>query len=177
MAITIQIYERTGPSGSPTDTLVTNMNWKSQSLNDDLYKYYYFPVRIPTSTLANYSVPKYLYARISGSYASAKRVRWKLVGPRDPGGRILFGTSDSYATPTPTIAGNLTTLGNDIESIIVPKLSTVGPTSGLSSLSELATNTTYYTNFLVTQFMLDSTASSVGNSEEIGVLLILDEYE
>lgn len=178
MAITIEIYERTGPAGSPTDELVTNMNWKSQSVNDSLNKYFYFPIKLPNGTMANYSVPKYLFAKISGTFAGAKRVRWKITNPtHDQGARVMWNTADVYATPQPSIKGDLTAIANASEVLIVPKLSTSGPTSGLALTPSLAANTTYYTNFLVTQFMVDSMSASVGNSEETGVLLILDEYE
>lgn len=181
MAIKIEIFERTGSASSPTDELVTNMNWKSQSVNDSINKYYYFPVRLPDGTLANYSVPKYLYAKISGTYTGAKRVRWRLVGNPDPnrdkGNRVMWNTADAYATPQPIISGGLMTLSNTADTIIIPKLSTSGPDGAPALTPNLAANTTYYTNFLVTQFMVDNSSASVGNSEEIGVYLILDEYE
>lgn len=175
MAIKIEIFERTGSASSPTDELVTNMNWKSQSVNDSINKYYYFPIKLPDGSLANYSVPKYLYAKISGTYTGAKRVRWKLSGTNDQGNRVMWNISDLYATPVPQIMGGLSYMPGDV--LVVPKLSTSGPDGAPALTPNLAANTTYYTNFLVTQFMVDNSSASVGNSEEIGVYLILDEYE
>lgn len=175
MAIKIEVFERTGSASSPIDELVTNMNWKSQSVNDSINKYYYFPVRLPNGTLANYSVPKYIYAKISGTYAKAKRVRWKLSGSNDEGNRIMWNTSDVYATPQPQMMDGLMNVPGEM--LIVPKLSTTSPTASPILRQELSTNTTYYTNFLVTQLMVDSFAASVGNTQELGVYLILDEYE
>lgn len=180
MAITIELYERTGPAGSPVDTLVTNMNWKSHSLNDNLYKYYYYPIRLPETSPTNQSVPKYLYAKISGTYASARRVRWKLSGQADVGTRVLVGTSATYTTPQANLSltGILSTLPEDNKPIyVIPRLSLTSPTSSPTFTPELASNTTYYTDFLVTQFLIDSRATAVGNSNEYTVILTLDEYE
>lgn len=179
MAITIQIYERTGTAGSFEDELVTNMNWKSASLNDSLHKYYYYPVRLPQgSQHTNQSVTKYIYAKITGSYSLAKRVRWVIKGVADEHSRVLIGTADTFATPTASINGKLTTLPQDGKQVVlIPKLSTVSPTSGLALMPSLTSNTTYYTNFLVSQFILDKPASTVGNTNEYLVELVLDEYE
>lgn len=177
MPINIEIYERTGPTSSPTDTLVTNMNWKSQSLADNLHKYYYYPIRLPMDgDMISCSVPKFIYAKISGTYASAKRVRWNISSEEgvDQGARLNVGTRSAYSTPTPTYQGDLSSYQ---PGVIVPKLSTAGPTSSPVLLNTLVTNTTYYTDFLVTQFILTDAASSVGNSNVFSVELILDEFE
>lgn len=178
MAITIQIFERTGPAGSPDDQLVTNMNWKSQSLNDALHKYYYFPIRLPQGDiLASYSVPKYLYAKISGTYSKIKRIRWKIVGPAEDGILVRMGTSASYSTPQPKLHGDLTWIQDNTEQLIVPRLSTTSPTGSPQLLNTLAANTTYFTDFLVTQLMITSPNIPVGNTEEVGIMIVLDEYE
>lgn len=181
MAITIELYERTGPAGSPVDTLVTNMNWKSQSLNDNVYKYFYYPIRLPSNgATTSQSVPKYLYAKISGTYASARRVRWTINGQADVGTRVLVGKSATYVTPQPTLAlsGILSTLPTNNTPInVFPHLSTAGPTSTPTFTPLLAGNQTYYTDFLVTQFVVDLDGTVVGNSNEYTVILTLDEYE
>ena len=162
MPINIEIYERTGPSGSPTDTLVTNMNWKSQSLPDNLYKYYYYPVRLPMDgDMMTCSATKFIYAKISGTYAGAKRVRWRISAPDglDSGSRLNVGLRSTYTTPTPSYQGDLSPYQSGV---VVPKLSTTGPASSPALLNTLTANTTYYTEFLVTQFILTDAASSVG---------------
>lgn len=180
MPINIEIYERTGPSSSPTDTLVTNMNWKSQSLPDNIYKYYYYPVRLPRDMegdpMMTCSVPKYIYAKISGTYNGAKRVRWRISSEEgvDVGARLNVGLRSTYTTPTPAYQGDLSPYQSGV---VVPKLSTSGPTTGTALTNSLAANTTYYTEFLVTQFVLTDSAYSVGNSNVFEVELILDEYE
>lgn len=177
MSITIEIYERTGPAGSPTDQLVTNMNWKSQSLPDSLYKYYYYPIRLVDGNgLINCSVPKYLYAKISGTYASAKRLRWQVKGVVEEGTHVLATTSPNYATPTPAFQGGMTAIQDG--AYYFPRL-TAGSAPGASPVATpvMAANTTYCTEFLVTQFIVDSSMFSVGNSSEILVSLTLDEYE
>lgn len=177
MPINIEIYERTGTAGSPTDTLVTNMNWKSQSLPDNIYKYYYYPVRLPMGdNIINCSATKFIYAKISGTYALAKRVRWKLSMEEgvDEGARINVGLRSTYTTPSSTLQGDLSPYQ---PGIIVPRLSTTSPTASPTLVNTLAANQTYYTEFLVTQFVLTSEASAVGNSNILQVELILDEYE
>ena len=177
MALTIEIYERTGPAGSPVDQLVTNMNWKSQSLPDSLYKYYYYPIRLVEGNgMINCSVPKYLYAKISGTYAGARRLRWQIKGVTDEGTHILASMATSYATPQPQIQGGLTSIQDG--AYYFPRL-TAGAAPGASPAITplLAANTTYCTEFLVTQFIVDSSMFSVGNSNEILVSLTLDEYE
>lgn len=180
MPINIEIYERTGPSSSPTDTLVTNMNWKSQSLPDNNYKYYYYPVRLPRDMegdpMMTCSVPKYIYAKISGTYNGAKRVRWRISSEEgvDVGARLNVGLRSTYTTPTPSYQGDLSPFQ---PGTIVPRLSTTGPTGSPVLTPTLAANTTYYTEFLVTQFVLTDSATSVGNSNVFEVELILDEYE
>ena len=178
MAITIELYERTGTAGSFIDEKVTNMNWKRRSLVDSLHKYYYYPVRIPFGDeLTSHSVPKYIFAKITGSYSKAMRVRWKISGQADDGTRVLVGQTNTFATPTTLMRGDLTTLPvNGTPMYYIPRLSTTSPTTGMH-LSTLQANTTYYTDFLVTQFFMDDSASTVGNSNEYTVELILDEYE
>lgn len=178
MSITIEIYERTGPAGSPTDQLVTNVNWKSQSLPDNLYKYFYYPIRLPEDgNLMSCSVPKYLYAKISGTYSAAKRVRWSITGTKDVGTLIMLGQTSTYSTPTPSMSGLLTN-AKDSGNYVFPKLSTTTtPNPSAAFTPTLAANTTYCTDFLVTQFIALNSYGTVGNSNEILVRLELDEYE
>lgn len=175
MPINIEIYERTGPVGSSTDQLVTNMNWKSQSLGDNLYKYFYYPVRQPQNgDMMSASVPKYIYAKISGTYASAKRVRWSISGEVDEGARVLVGTRSTYSTPLPSFQYELSHYQSGF---VIPRLSTTGPTGSPVLTPTLTGNQTYYTEFLVSQFILTEEATTVGNSNVFQVELILDEYE
>lgn len=177
MSITIEIYERTGPIGSPTDQLVTNMNWKSQSLPDSLYKYFYYPIRLTEGeAMINCSVPKYLYAKISGTYAGARRLRWSLTGVKDAGTRILATCTPLYATPTPTLKAEMTDMQDG--TYFFPRVAAASTPQAFPVITPLlAANTTYCTEFLVTQFIVDSTMTTVGNSNEILVSLTLDEYE
>lgn len=175
MPINIEIYERTGPVGSPVDTLVTNMNWKSSSLADNLFKYYYYPVRQPMGgDMMSCSVPKYIYAKISGTYAGIKRVRWSISGEVDDGARVTVGTRSTYSTPLPSFQGDLSPYQ---PGVVIPKLSTAGPTNSPVLTPSLTPNQTYYTDFLVSQFILTDSAYAVGNSNVFQVELILDEYE
>lgn len=177
MAITIEIYERTGSAGSPVDQLVTNMNWKSQSLPDSLYKYFYYPIRlIDDGSMINCSVPKYIYAKISGTYAGARRLRWEITGEKDLGTRILATSTPTYVTPTTAFRAEMTDIQDG--TYFFPRL-TAGSSPGASPIATplLAANTTYCTEFLCTQFIVDSSMTTVGNSNEILVSLTLDEYE
>jgi len=176
MSLQISIFERTG---SPfVDEEVFNSNWKNQGLKDSLFKYYYYPIRRPEDDdWVKHSATKYLYAKIEGTYSQAKRVRWKITGlSMTDGVRLYMAQTHTYAVPTTDFAGNLI-YGERDPLYIYPNLSTVGPTDADTRLSTLSSDTTYYTDFIMSQLWVDDTSGYVGNSDIIDFKLEVDEYE
>lgn len=59
-----------------------------------------------------------------------------------------------------------------------PMLSTVSPEYADSIIMNLTPNTTYYTNYLITQlYVRAGTETEVGNIPEINIQLLVDDYE
>ena len=177
MSLAITIYERTGSPGSNEE--VFSSNWKNQgTYPDSTHKYYYYPIRRPDDPdWVKHSATKYIYARINGTYTQAKRVRWKITGlGMTDGVRLYLGQTSTYAVPTTDFDGTLV-YGNTDPLYIYPNLSTSGPTTATTRLNTLATDTTYYTDFLITQMWVDDTSAYVGNSDIISFTLEVDEYE
>lgn len=176
MSITIEIYERTGPAGSFTDRLVNNSNWKSESLPDNLYKYYYYPIRIPQSSpFSQYSVPTYIYAKITGTYKQIRRLRWSIDGK--PGlGDLRIGQSHVYKTPVAQPTEGVYFQEKE-STLSFPCVSTTSPQTAINHLRTLGPNQTYFTNFLITQFYIGSDDTEVGNTEPVEITFLFDEYE
>lgn len=177
MAILIELFERTGPSGAPVDEAATNNNWKSEDRRDSLYKYYYYPIKKPEGDVwVIHSVPRFLFGRISGTFSEIKRVRWKITGlSMGSGLRLYLKQTHTYIEPTNDFDGSLI-YGNSNPLYIFPNLSTVNPTSASTRVTSLNANTTYYTDFIKSQLWVDE-AASVGNTTPVTFELICDEYE
>lgn len=180
--INIELYEATG--SSPDTGIVDNLNWKSISGVDATYPYYLHPITRPyfwgngdarnDSALYACSEVKYNYAIISGTYSAAKRVRWVISGPTDLDTNLYYQITNTYTIPT-----NLLMTGTFINNstTLYPGLSTSGPSSA-SQIINLTPNTTYYTNYLVTQLYVKRGAwNEVGNTTEITISLLVDDYE
>lgn len=190
MAILIDLYERTGPAGLPIDEVSFNNNWKSEDRQDSLYKYYYYPIKRPEGDVwVNHSVPRFMFGKISGTFSEIKRVRWKIEGlGLNSGLRLYLKRTHTYIEPTNTFDGSLV-YGNTDPLYIFPNLSTVGPTSATTRIESLTANTTYYTDFVMSQLWVDDTnvlldgstevsgTNAVGNTTPITFQLICDEYE
>jgi len=189
MTATIDLFERTGTAGAPISENATNNNWKSEDRKDSLYKYYYYPIKRPEGDVwVNHSASRYMYARISGTFSQIKRVRWKITGLGMTSGlRLYLKQTHTYVEPTIDFDGSLI-YGNTSPLYIYPNLSTSGPTSATTRIHTLASNTTYYTDFIKSQLWIDDTTDVfdddgnlieqyVGNSDVIKFELQMDEYE
>lgn len=216
MSITIEAYEDSGMLTSNRGSiiqLVENIGHKSTS-NDESFHFSYYPILRPSPHSSNendlygVSFHKYTHFKISGTYASATRVRIKMevIEPEGDeanlvytktGNRVVYKWTNHYQTPTENLLSGSTW---DMESpkILVPCLSTSSPDTATDFVHILQPNTTYYTNFLVTQIHLNkgilenlgeipsllelykddkTTLLDFGNIPLIKVTVTLDEYE
>lgn len=176
MSITIEVYERTGPASSPVDRLINNTNWKSQSLPDNLHKYYYYPIRIPANVndLHGRSAPTYIYAKISGTYKEIRRLRCVIVGNPELG-HLNIGQTRTYVTPTNEPISDMSLYGQSM--ILIPSISYTSPQTAYDSPRTIGPNKTFYTNFIVSQFSVNGHETTVGNTDPVEFLFTMDEYE
>lgn len=187
MAVTIEVYEHTGVG--PTNEQVTNSNWKSTGGEDSVYKYWFYPLRRPTSpTLFTISYNKYLYAKIivnasapNNQTTGIARIRWVPNGVPGIETRVYYGLFNTYTQPINTLDGRLTLLENDT-SCIAPRVGSGGPSSATTYQNSITTTpgvpVTYYTEYLVTQMVVerDTGQLRIGNTSGITWQLQLDEY-
>jgi hypothetical protein len=128
----------------------------------------------------------YTFFKLSGTYAKASRVRIAITGDVNgaaptgydsaTGGlRLYFRLTDTYQTPAAVDDGELRFYAGGGE-LMFPKISTIGPSTGLDYVQFLATNTTYYTQFLHTRLYVPPGAG-YGNAGEVNFQCYVDEYE
>ena len=180
MTIAIDLYEDSGAvlSGHGTTRIaVDNIGWKSSGL-DETNSFAYYPVRRPDGVPFTYSYQKYNFFRISGTHAKATRPVIIITGADlllADQMRLHYKLSSTYEEATGGIDGSLMYLNNTIR--IYPKLSTIGPEdTGASYIQYLTSGTTYYTQYLVTQLLVES-SSVYQNLPEVTVGLYLQEFE
>lgn len=179
MAIIIDQYQDSGPllSGrGTTTTLINNVGWMNSGAAEGL-TYADYPLIRPTIEPFTRSFTYYTFFKLSGTYVKGSRVRVKIAGlPSDI--RIYNRLTDTYITPSSDHGGDLDylVLIPTVNSVtLYPRLSTVGPNTGLSYPQYLSANTTYYTEYIKTQVYVEAGASyaSVQNLFKCYV----DEYE
>ena len=190
MAITLEIWEDSGPvlsSHGTTRQAVNNVGWKDSSL-DETYGYYDYPLVRPQSPITEtLSYHKYNYLKISGTYPKATRVRLQLIGDVAGAGvptytstdkvKLYYKLTNTYSLPTNALLSS-TTLHLGTTVILQPNLSLTGPEAASSRIFLLNTNTTYYTNYLVTQLWVDPGLwDEYGNIGAFSLRFLLDEYE
>ena len=191
MSITIELFEASGPA--KTIELAEQMNWKSISAIDSSYPYWQFPIRRPdtsASEMYRASYVKYVYARISGTYSQAKRVRWVINGIPGLGTKLYYSMTNSYVSPTESLMGSGTLINNG--DVLFPSLSSVSPDAATSRVTSLTPpNTTFYTNYLCTQLYVPKGSwMNVGNTTtmiqteenpdgepDMTIKLLVDDYE
>lgn len=197
MALSIEIMEDSGAlvSGHGTTRIITdNVGWKSSGL-DETNHFVFYPLRRPDAGFT-YSFIKYNYFKISGTYAKASRPRIIINHGLRTGGecigrtKLYYKLTNTYAVPSNGYTGDLIYLPPDSEEsrkILFPRMSTVGPESATSYTQYLTGNTTYYTEYFVTQLLVHTTdyvdpevvlTSTYGNIfEDTTIKMELDEYE
>lgn len=189
MSLLIQIFEDHG--AGPTAAEVNNVGWKS-SIADETYLYADYPIARPDgiNTLYTTSAVKYNYAKISGTYANATRVRFKLTGDVSgaaPAGydgtnkvRLYYKLTNTYSNAAYDdqflLSGSYIIPGQTL--ILAPFLSTTGPDAATDFVNLLSANTTYYTNYLATQLYVEQGAwNEFGNIGEFTIQFMVDEMD
>lgn len=194
--MTVEIWEDSGVAGSPPAPVVrqevNNVGWKL-SLLDETFPYADYPVGRPIVGTSEYtcSGPKYNYGKIQGTYAAATRVRFHLEGnvigapPLGYDGtgkvRLYYRLTNEYAPPATfdqyyLMSGTYIVPGQSV--VLAPFLSTSDPRNATSMVNLLSANTTYYTNYLITQLYVEEGAwNEYGNIGEFFIRITVDEYE
>lgn len=193
MAISLEVWEDSGPlitGHGTTRHIVSNVGHKASGLDENTL-FADYPITRPSpgsgneSDNAAFSYHKYTYFKIQGTYPAAAQIRVELDGDLSGVGgatgiaskvRLLYKWTNIYQEPSDIILSGSTAFhGNSIH---IPMLSTVGPEDASGLVNQLATNTTYYTNYLVTQLMIDpSDLEDWGNIDLLTFKLTLHEYE
>lgn len=192
MSIELSIWEDTGPVSSghgTTRTQVTNIGWKASGLDDATDDYAYSPLIRPQNGVPfTYSYKKYNYLKIEGTYAAASRPRIKFTGNYNgtpPDGlegqgdiRIYYKLTNTYEQPNNQYDGELIYLEPGQVQVVYPTVSTVGPEAATDHPQFLNTDTTYYTQYLVTQVLVPAgLETEFGNIGDINIEWYIDEYE
>lgn len=190
MTIEVEVYEDSGAltSGHGTTRLsVTNIGWKSSSL-DETNSFVYYPI-YRDKVNWGFSYQKYNYMKVSGTYAAGGRPRIEISGSvigAPPSGytgtnkvRLYYKLTNIYSTQSDALDGSLIYLPPGVTHTIYPRMSSTGPEAATSYLKHLTGNTTYFSEYLVTQVFVepDATGIKYGNIGEITVKFYMDEYE
>lgn len=187
MTIDIDHYQDSGTLTSgrgATTTLITNIGWKTAGSSEDT-TYAQAPIIRPANALAT-SYEYYTFFKLSGTYVKASRVKIQISG--NPNGsssggyatvgtgvRLFYRLVDTYNTPDGVDDGDLVYYdGTTIN--LYPKVSTVGPHTGLTYLQYLTGNATYYTQYLLTRLYVEP-GSTFGNIGDVKFSCFVDEYE
>jgi hypothetical protein len=189
MTIEVELYEDTGAvlSGHGTTRIaVDNIGWKDSPL-DETNSFVYYPINRDTTNFG-YSHAKYNYMKISGTYAAGSRPRIQISGSvigAPPSGytgtnavRLYYKLTNVYSTQDPNMDGTLIYLPPGTTHTLYPAMSTVGPEAATTYPKHLTGNTTYYSQYIVTQLYVEpGAASKIGNIGEIVLKFYMDEYE
>ena len=199
MSISITLYEDSGPvvdNKGTTRVAVNNIGWKADGTDETGNPYAFSPVVRPKTPdeLWSRSYKKYHFAKIEGTYANASRVRVKIsngITGAPPAGyetetslimdtalqkvRIFYKLSNIYEQPNDAWDGELRFLQNGAV-VLYPAVSTIGPEDATTYPQYLTPNTTYYTQYLITQLVVPH-GYTVGNIGEINITWYVDEYE
>lgn len=187
--MTVELYEDSGALAAGRGTTriaVENIGWKSSGL-DESNSYIYHPITRSTTDVV-WSYTKYNFMKISGTYAAGARPRIKISGNvagaplKDYKGttkvKLYYKLTNEYETPSNSMDGSLIYVPPG-GITVYPKLSTTGPEDAAAAyVHHLAGNTTYFSQYLVTQLLVEpGTVLEYGNLGELVVELLVDEYE
>lgn len=180
MSITVELWEDSGPlvGGVPSSReLIANVNWKNAV--GQAPDYFSYPIRQTVGGL-NYSYPKFIYAKIYGTYATVKRLRWRLkyLPSTDNSVIMLWGQTNVYTQPAHTWTSGSPWVANGDRSCM---LSLTGPQGANILPTTLTPNTTYYTDYLVTQLLVRAPGDTslplpLGNTIPMEISITMDEY-
>jgi hypothetical protein len=193
MTLLVEIWEDSGAidinTGLPTIRQeVDNIGHKSNG-SDETFPFVDYPITRPSPGSFNqnenavFSFHKYNYFKFSGTYPKAAQVRLIFNGGVDGEGqpsiasnvRLVYRWTNVYAEPTNEMLN-----GAILDGVMkhVPMLSTTGPETATGLIPFLDENGTYYSNYLVTQLMIDkSDLEDWGNIDLLEVKVEVHEYE
>jgi len=185
----VELYEDSGAAVSGRGTTriaVENIGWK-KSGSDESNSYIYHPItRSETDVVWSYT--KYNFMKISGTYPAGARPRIQISGnvagspPQGYEGttkvKLYYRLTNEYSESSDVMDGSLIYVPPG-GITVYPKLSTTGPEDAASSyVHHLTGNTTYFSQYLVTQLLVEpGTALDYGNLGELVVKVFADEYE
>lgn len=190
MTITVQLYQDSGAvvsSHGTTRISVTNVGWKNSG-TDETNSFVFYPIQRPTAVPFAYSYMSYNYLKISGTYPQGSRLRMQISGSvtgSPPVGyqgttksKLYYKLTNTYAVPSNAFDGSMIYLPEGVTQELYPRVSTTGPEAATGYLKYLATDTTYYSEYLVTQlFVEQGLDTEYGNIGQLKIKLFLDEYE
>ena len=191
MAITIELFEDTGVESAgrgSASAAVNNIGWKADA-SDESVLYSDHPIIRPIDPeQTSFSYHKYNFIKISGTYGNATRLSAKftgdfnvpVVGFEDTSTskvRLYYKVTSTYETPT-----NLILDGTLYDVTTSPwiglNLSTLGPDTATTRPNLLATDTTYYSAYIVTQLYVEPGSNiEFGNTGGVNLEITLDEFE
>lgn len=190
MTLNVEFYQDTGPKVSnhgTTRVSVNNIGWKSNGL-DETNSYVFYPINRSDTGDTHWCYTQYTYVKISGTYPAASRPKFYISGAIDgaaPDGhvgtnkvRLFYKLTNEYNPPSGNIDGSLIYLPPGVTQVLYPMMSDVGPEMATSYIQHCSGNTTYYTQYLVTQLLVEpGTKFDYGNVGELHVKFTIDEYE
>ena len=177
MSIQIKIYDVPNDVDLPVE--VSNANLKNSALAAPNAPYYLYPIRRPESNLIQFSFTNKIFAEITGTYSTIKRLRWKIDVPDLNPVKSAFYYSLSYVYSDPTISfdGNGIYI-NDKTLNINPRTSDVAPTSATDFNYVWTNNKTVYTDYLQFQLAVQQAEETdIGNIPPVEISLSDDLYE
>lgn len=166
MAITLQIFEDSGAESLGRGTViqeVDNIGWKDSTF-DETYEFSDYPLGRPYLNDDYYvcSYKKYNFFKISGTYPEAVDFKVFFQGTNNgsPGTgvadkvQIFYKWSNVYTTPDNSLLNGTLVDFDNLPTWSMRYLSTTGPNGTLVDTPTLATDTVYYTPFLITQLVV-----------------------
>lgn len=179
MALTVEYWQDSGPvtSGRGTTRIsVNNVGYKSSGL-DESNPWVYYPVRRPQFSLFNWSYTQYNYFKISGTYPAGKHFYIEVTHNVEAFKCKLYGKlTNVYQLPSNDWDSSLTYIPPGA-SIFVPRMSTSSPHLATTLPTTLSADTTYFSEYLVTQLYVEPDTDMFGNLPAITFRAVVYDYE
>jgi len=163
MAIEVIFFHDTGDTiGSPVrgrNRIVTgNNNWGSHAGATTI-------IRSPFSGINSFSLPRYLFARITTDQFPIAGVKWVIEADADLGldSTLFYDQRDTYAKPFQTdLTSGMTEFTTNPTEIIanVGPSGPENPTTGTT----IPADSTYFTNYLLTQVRVTGGTATAGTT-------------
>lgn len=180
MTVQVDFFRQSGNPG--TSELTTNSNFMRVPGHYSAETFYLHPIRRlekANPTPIQYSYNNYIYVKLSGTYGTLKRPRFKVVVPSMGNNnaktkmRFMCGLRNSYEIPKDSFDGTL--MFKDAGTYyFYPSMS---PDQNINAeyQGEFNNNEISYTNYLVTQLLLDTNDFEPEILPEIKIYFEIDE--